>query len=74
MLFKAGENTPPVAGLTVVNLDHGRWGAYFVEKIKSPGIGIVLADKEPAEYNRLLILPADFSAKIEAKPRPGANV
>ena len=67
LVFKAGENTPPVAELTVVNLDQGRWGAYFVEKIKSPGIGVVLADKEPAEYNRLLTLPADFSAKIEAK-------
>jgi len=67
LLFKAGESAPPVAELTVVNLDQGRWGAYFVEKIKSPGIGVVLADKEPAEYSRLLILPVDFSANIEAR-------
>ena len=67
VLFKADENAPAVAELTVVNPDQGRWGAYFVEKIKSPGIKIVLVDKEPAEYNRLLILPADFSAKIEAR-------
>jgi len=67
VLFKADENSPAVAELTVVNPDQGRWGAYFVEKIKSPGIKIVLVDKEPAEYNRLLILPADFSAKIEAR-------
>ena len=66
VLFKASENAPAVAELTVVNPDQGRWGAYFVEKIKSPGIKIVLVDKEPAEYDRLLILPADFSAKIEA--------
>jgi len=67
LLFKAGESAPPVAELTVVNLDQGRWGAYFVEKIKSPGIGVVLADEEPAEYSRLLILPVDFSANIEAR-------
>ncbi|OGD21504.1 MAG: hypothetical protein A2W03_12095 [Candidatus Aminicenantes bacterium RBG_16_63_16] len=67
LLFKAGENAPAVAELTVVNLDQGRWGAYFVEKIKSPGVKVIMADKEPAEYNRLLILPADFSAKIEAR-------
>jgi len=67
LLFKAGESAPPVAELTVVNLDQGRWGAYFVEKIKSPGVGVVLADKEPAEYSRLLILPVDFSANIEAR-------
>ena len=29
LVFKAGENTPPVAELTVVNLDEGRWGAYL---------------------------------------------
>ncbi len=67
LLFKAGENAPAAAELTVVNLDQGRWGAYFVEKIKSPGIKIVFVDKEPAEYSRLLILPADFSAGIEAR-------
>jgi len=67
LLFKAGESAPPVAELTVVNFDQGRWGAYFVEKIKSPGVGVVLADKEPAEYSRLLILPVDFSANIEAR-------
>jgi len=67
LLFKAGENAPQVAELTVVNLDQGRWGAYFVEKIKSPGVKVIMADKEPAEYNRLLVLPADFSAKIETR-------
>ena len=38
LLFKAGDNAPPTAELTVVNLDQGRWGAYFIDKIKSPGI------------------------------------
>jgi ABC-type Na+ efflux pump permease subunit len=67
LLFKADGNAPAVAELTVVNLDKGRWGAYFVEKIKSPGIELLMAEKEPDEYSRLLILPADFSAKIEAR-------
>ncbi|MGB7295420.1 MAG: ABC transporter permease [Candidatus Aminicenantales bacterium] len=67
LLYKSEERTTPVAELTVVNLDEGRWGAYFVEKIESPGIGVVIADAEPAEYNRLLILPADFSANVEAR-------
>ena len=58
--FKAERKRSPVAELTVVNLDQGRWGAYFIEKIKSPGIGVVLAEKEPAAYNRLLVLPPNF--------------
>jgi len=67
LLYKSSGNAPAVAQLTVVNLDQGRWGAYFVEKIKSPGIELVMAEKEPAEYSRLLVLPDDFSAKIEAR-------
>ena len=67
LLFKAGENAPAVAELTIVNLDRGRWGAYFVEKIKAPGVNVIMADREPAEYNRLLVLPADFSARLEAR-------
>jgi ABC-2 type transport system permease protein len=67
LLFKAGDNAPPTAQLTVVNSDQGRWGAYFIEKIKSPGIEVVPAEAEPADYVRLLVLPPDFSAKIEAR-------
>ena len=66
-VFKAGDNAPPDAELTVVNLDQGRWGSYFIEKIKAPGIAVTVTDKEPAEYSRLLVLSADFSAKIEAR-------
>ena len=81
-VFKAGENAPAVAELTVVNLDEGRWGDYFVETIKAPNLTIKTADAEPAEYSRLLVLPADFSARIEArrdqalafKKRSGASV
>ncbi len=67
LLFKASDNAPPTAELTVVNQDQGRWGAYFLEKIKSPGIELKMAETEPAEYNRLIILPPDFSRKIEAR-------
>jgi len=66
LLFKAGDNAPQKAELTVVNQDQGRWGAYFMDKIKSPGIDLKVVEAEPAEYNRLIILPPDFSAKIEA--------
>jgi ABC-type multidrug transport system permease subunit len=65
--FRAGDNAPPDAELTVVNLDQGRWGPYFIEKIKAPGIKVTVTDQEPAEFSRLLVLPADFSARIEAR-------
>ncbi len=67
LLYKSSDNAPPVAELTVVNQDQGRWGAYFLEKIKSPGIELKIVATEPVEYNRLIILPPDFSAKIEAR-------
>jgi len=67
LLYKESDNAPSQAELTVVNMDQGRWGAYFLEKIKSPGVDVKMAETEPAEYNRLLILPPDFSAKIEAR-------
>ncbi len=65
-LYKTSDNAPDVAELTVVNLDQGRWGAYFIGKIETPGVAVTVADKEPAEYRRLIVLPPDFSAKIEA--------
>lgn len=67
LLFKASDSAPAVAELTVVNLDQGRWGAYFLEKVRSPGVELKVVPDEPAGYSRLLILPADFSSKIEAK-------
>lgn len=38
-----------------------------MEKIKSPGIALEVLVKEPESFNRLLIIPADFSAKIKEK-------
>ncbi len=67
LLFKASDSAPAVAEVTVVNRDQGRWGAYFVDKIKGPGLDVKSEAAVPAEFNRLLILPADFSAKIEAR-------
>lgn len=67
LVFKASDSAPAVAELTVVNLDEGRWGAYFLDKIKSPAIDLKIVRSEPAEYNRLIILPADFSARIESR-------
>jgi ABC-2 type transport system permease protein len=67
LLYKSSDNAPAVAELTVVNLDEGRWGAYFLDKIKSPTVELKVVDAEPAEYNRLIVLPADFSARIEAR-------
>lgn len=66
LVFKASDSAPTVAELTVVNLDEGRWGAYFLDKIKSPAIDLKIVRSEPAEYSRLIVLPADFSAKIES--------
>ncbi|MDQ1352109.1 MAG: transporter permease [Acidobacteriota bacterium] len=65
-LFK-GDTQPTVAALVVVNRDTGPWGAYFIEKIKAPGIDVQVKDKEPAEYSRILVIPEDFSKKITDK-------
>lgn len=67
LLFKAGDSAPDAAGLVVVNQDQGRWGAYFIDKIRTPGVDVSVTDREPETYSRLLVLPPDFSAKIEAR-------
>ncbi len=58
---------PTQASLMVLNQDQGQWGNYFIEKLKSPGIILEVIDKEPEKYNRILIIPKDFSKKIEDK-------
>jgi ABC-type multidrug transport system permease subunit len=67
VLYKAGDTAPAVAELTVLNRDEGRWGDYFIAKIEAPNITLKKVDAEPAEYSRLLVLPPDFSAKVEAR-------
>jgi ABC-type multidrug transport system permease subunit len=67
LLFKADDSAPEVAELVVVNQDQGRWGTYFIDKVRTPGVDVTVTDKEPETYSRLLVLPPDFSAKIEAR-------
>jgi hypothetical protein len=67
LVFKTSGSAPAIAELTVVNLDEGRWGAYFLDKIKSPQVDLKIVPGEPAAYSRLIVLPPDFSAKIEAR-------
>lgn len=65
-LFKSGSQTS-TAALTILNKDKGHWGAYFIEKIESPTIEITEVKTEPANYNRILIIPEDFSNHIETQ-------
>ncbi len=65
-LFR-GSKTDTKASLTVLNQDKGKWGSYFVEKLKAPGIELAVESSEPKEYFRMLVIPADFSAKIEKR-------
>jgi ABC-2 type transport system permease protein len=58
------EQAAPKAALTVLNQDRGRWGAYFIEKLRSPGIDLTVLAVEPKEYIHMLVLPPDFSEKI----------
>jgi len=61
------DQAAPKASLTVLNQDRGRWGAYFIGKLRSPGIELTVLAAEPKEYIRMLVLPADFSANIERR-------
>ncbi len=65
-LYK-GDTSPTQAQLKVLNRDTGQWGAYFIEKLKAPGISLEMVEEEPEEYNRILVIPEDFSKKIENK-------
>jgi ABC-type multidrug transport system permease subunit len=62
-----GSKTDAKASLTVLNQDQGRWGAYFAEKLKAPGIELAIVATAPETYLRMLVIPPDFSLKIERK-------
>jgi ABC-type multidrug transport system permease subunit len=62
-----GSKTDTKASLTVLNQDQGKWGAYFAEKLKAPGIELTIEADEPKEYYRMLVIPPDFSTKIETR-------
>ena len=76
------DSARPTAALVVLNQDEGPWGAAFIEKLGSPGLEITVVDTEPEDYIRMLVLPPDFSRKIEdrkaqyliLKKSPGTNV
>jgi ABC-2 type transport system permease protein len=55
------------ASLLIVNRDKGKWGDYFIEKLKSPAIQLDVKTSAPAETIRMLVIPADFSEKLAAK-------
>lgn len=73
-LYKSSR-TDNRASLTVLNQDNGPWGAYFIQKLESPKIELTVVAppsrgkpaSPPKEYYRLLVIPADFSARIERK-------
>ncbi|MCK4835072.1 MAG: ABC transporter permease [Candidatus Aminicenantes bacterium] len=60
-------NADVKASLSVINKDQGKWGTYLIEKIKAPDIDLKIVEKEPQKYYRILMIPEDFSQKIEAK-------
>jgi ABC-2 type transport system permease protein len=55
------------ASLLIVNQDTGKWGDYFVEKLRSPDIDLVVKNSAPREAIRMLLIPADFSEKLAKK-------
>jgi ABC-2 type transport system permease protein len=65
-LYKSN-HTAQKASLLVINQDKGKWGAYFVEKLKSPGIELDVRSSAPEKYIRMLVIPDDFSEKLARK-------
>jgi ABC-2 type transport system permease protein len=55
------------AALLVVNQDKGKWGGYFIEKLKSPGIELNVQASPPAQAIRMLVIAPDFSEKLVAR-------
>ncbi|MCP5051658.1 MAG: ABC transporter permease [bacterium] len=81
-LYKSDSNVRSQAQLLVMNLDQGKWGEYFIKKLESPGLSLKIIEEEPEKYNRILVIPGDFSDKILEKKsqqlvfkkREGANI
>ena len=65
-LYRGGTSSGQ-ASLMVLNQDKGQWGAYFIEKLKAPGIDLEIISEEPQEYYRILVIPPNFSEKIQNK-------
>ncbi len=58
------ESISQKASLTVLNLDKGEFGKYYVEKLKDKKITIDMKDRIPKKFIRMLTVPEDFSAHI----------
>lgn len=56
-----------VSDLMIINQDQGKWGEILVEKVKTKDISIKIINEQPEEFNRILIIPQDFSKKISEK-------
>jgi ABC-type multidrug transport system permease subunit len=65
-IFK-GDTKPGMASLKVLNRDRGQWGSYLIENLKSPSIDLQLIEGEVEIYNRILVIPPDFSEKIKTR-------
>lgn len=61
------KDTDSKTELLIINKDKGKWGTYFIEQLKDPGILIKTFKKKPKTFNRILIIPEDFSKKILLK-------
>ncbi len=53
------------AALLIVNQDQGQWGNYFIKKLESPDIELDVRTSAPEKVIRMLVIPADFSEKLE---------
>lgn len=66
-LYKEDHGTRKKAELIVINHDTGKWSTFFIDNLKGPGMVIKVLPTEPEKFTRMLVIPADFSRKIESK-------
>jgi len=52
------------ASITVLNMDEGQWGKYFVKKIEDKKINLQRVEKHPDKFIRILVIPENFSKKL----------
>jgi len=53
--------------LAIVNKDKGKWSNTLLEYIKHNDITLKIHKVEPADFKQMLIIPADFSEKVETR-------
>jgi ABC-type multidrug transport system permease subunit len=61
------DQTTVSSELTIVNQDKGKWGKTLIEYIKNPDMALSILEEAPSDYKRMLIIPADFSDKVESR-------